>query len=155
MTREGFGGLQESFARRSSFEWLSESGGCILTLQPRMTPDMARVLGVVVKNVRGMFHHVTGRTLPPEVQVTVLAEHQVAKMPREGQRAAHRWLHIARQGAKGSRGEGVFGFTLRVTDDNPNSFAAGVIYFRAFAFIAASVSANLDSRLLAVPPHRL
>lgn len=154
LVREDFGGLKESFARRISFQYLPGVGGTVLTLQPRLTPDRKRVHGVIAKSVRGLFYYVTGRILPPEVEVLVVADHQADKMPPLGQRAVQRWVHIARSGVTGRRGEGVFGYALRVTDDNPNSFAAGVIFYRSFSFIAAAVSPNHGNAMVVVPPPR-
>jgi hypothetical protein len=124
----------------------------VLTLQSLLEPDMRRVLGVVAKNVRGLFCHVTGRILPPEIGVLVLPDHRVDKLPPEGRRRAQRWMQISLSGIKGNVGD-VFGYTLRVMDDNPNVFAAGLVYFKTFAFLAAAVRPDqaLGGEVLILP----
>jgi hypothetical protein len=155
LTRTDFRGLQETFARGIRFEWLPESGGQVLTMQSLLLPDMQRVLGVVAKNVRGLFYHLTGRILPPEIGVLVLPDHKVDELTPEGQLQAKRWMQLASSGTRGDVGE-VFGYTLRVTDDNPNVFAAGLLYFKTFGFLAAAVRPDqtLSGEILILPAGR-
>jgi hypothetical protein len=140
LTRPEFPGLQERFARDVVFDWVPEpeAGSRVLTLQTLLKADMNRVLAVVAKNTRGVYYHVTGRVLVPEINVLVIPDYKVDYLPPERQLQARNFLHTALAGHREAVGE-VFSFALRVTDDNPYSFAAALNYYKTFAFLAAAV----------------
>lgn len=79
-------GLQETFARGMSFDWVPEGGGRVLTLQPRITPDMERIGRVLRKHTRGGFYHVTGRVLPAGAKLLMMPDYKIAQLSETRQR---------------------------------------------------------------------
>ena len=98
---------------------------------------MRRVLKVVRKHTRGLFYHVSGRVLQLDAKLIVAPDYQVETFPISQQRALDRLSKMSLTGTHENFGE-VFGYALRITDDNPNVFCASLLYYKSFFYLVAS-----------------
>ena len=62
---------------------------------------------------------------------------KVDDMSAGEQRRVRDLVQVIASGHKGAVGE-VFGYAIRLTDDNPNLFVTGLTYFKNFVFLAAT-----------------
>lgn len=132
-------GLQETFARALTLDWVPDGDGHVLTLQNRITPDLRRVGRVLLKHTRGVFYHATGRILPAGAKLLVMPDYKIKQLSAARQRGFESWLKRSLAGMCGQVGE-VFSYGLCLRNDGQNSFAMSLLYYRTFLYMVMTPS---------------
>jgi len=126
-------GLRGTFARTLSDIWAPEGDGGVLTKQTRITPDLQRVGKVILKHVRGVYYHVTGRALPAGASLMLMPDYKIQQLSEERQRGFDSWTRFSLAGECDQIGD-VFGYALRFADYSPNAFVLSLFYYKTFFY---------------------